>query len=299
MRKNNIFLIVLILFLAVAGYLFYLGEQTARRGANLKLEGGETVDYSDDAGNNNDFNNGVKEDPAPEKNIEENSREGLKDNKEEVSAPSEKTADKESPSESPDAALKISFDVPFTPQAPNGEWDNSYFQNGCEEAAALMAVYWARGERENIAPAKAMSEIIAASEYEIEKMGEFMDASMEDTLNIIIKGYFKYENAELKKNISLDDIIAELKKGNLVIAHTNGQLLGNPYYTPPGPDRHSLVITGYEKEANEFIVNDPGTKRGEKFRYNKNILYSAIRDYPTGHHEPIEKIEKNIIVVKK
>ena len=36
--------------------------------------------------------------------------------------------------------------VPFTSQAPSGQWDNPVYQDGCEEAAALMAVYWAEGK---------------------------------------------------------------------------------------------------------------------------------------------------------
>ena len=47
----------------------------------------------------------------------------------------------------------------------------------------------------------------------------------------------------------------------------------------------------------EFITNDPGTRKGELYRYNETVLYSAIRDYPTGYHETINKIEKNMIVV--
>ncbi len=44
------------------------------------------------------------------------------------------------------AAIKdVLLDIPFTPQAPFGEWSNPIYQDGCEEAVRLIAVRWARG----------------------------------------------------------------------------------------------------------------------------------------------------------
>ena len=135
--------------------------------------------------------------------------------------------------------------------------------------------------------------------YEQKKFGSYVDASAADTLLRIIKGYFNYQQATLKKNITVDDIITEIKNGYLVIAPFNGQKLKNPYYTQPGPERHMIVIRGYDETTNEFITNDVGTRRGENYRYPKDILFSAIRDYPTGNHQAIKTAEKNIIVVIK
>ncbi len=191
----------------------------------------------------------------------------------------------------------IIISAPFTPQAPSGEWGNPIFQDGCEEASSLMAVYWARGKELDLKKAK--EEIIAASNYEKEKYGEYRDASAEDTVSRIIKGYFNYDKVSLKKDIKLNDIIYEIMKGNLVILPMDGQALKNPYYTPPGPERHMIVVRGYDKDKKEFITNDPGTKRGEGYRYKEDILFAAIRDYLTGHHEPIEKIEKVMIIIEE
>ena len=187
------------------------------------------------------------------------------------------------------------FDVPFIPQAPFAEWDNPIFQDGCEEATSLMVVSWARGS--GLDEEEAKKEIIAMSDYQKEKFGEYRDTSSYDTMERIIKGYFGYNAVEVKREIILEDIIDEIEKGNVVIIPANGQLLGNPYFTPPGPERHMVVIWGYDTNSGEFIVNDPGTKRGEKYRYQKEILFKAIRDYPTGYHEPIEEIEKVMIVI--
>ena len=60
-----------------------------------------------------------------------------------------------------------------------------------------------------------------------------------------------------------------------------------------------LLVIGYDYVTDEFITNEPGTKHGEGYRYKRDILYDAIRDYPSGFHEQIETIEKNIIAVGK
>jgi hypothetical protein len=79
----------------------------------------------------------------------------------------------------------------------------------------------------------------------------------------------------------------------------NGQILPNPYYAQPGPIYHMVVIIGYDPAKKVFITNDPGTGMGELYEYDINVLFGAIRDYPTGFHELVDRIEKNIIVVWK
>src|SRR4030042_5130713 len=148
----------------------------------------------------------------------------------------------------------ILFAVPFTSQAPFGEWKEPAQHDGCEEASALMVVKWARGEPLTREGAK--SEIIAASNYENNQIGEFRDTSIEDTAEIIIKGYFQYSGVEVKNIVSPADIVRELENGNLVIVPANGRALGNPNYTAPGPEKHMLVIRGYDYAQKEFITND-------------------------------------------
>lgn len=188
------------------------------------------------------------------------------------------------------------LNVPFTPQAPFGNWKDPRQQDGCEEASALMAMRWVFGK--GLTLEEAEKEILAISDYELENYGSFHDTSVRDTVGRIFKGYFKYNNVEAKYNITANDIKSELNKGNLIVVPANGQKLKNPYYTPPGPERHMLVVRGYDSDANEFITNDPGTKRGELFRYPASVLMEAIYDYPTGHKEPVREITKAMIVVR-
>lgn len=195
------------------------------------------------------------------------------------------------------SSSKILQVVPFTSQAPLGNWSDIRQEDGCEEASTLMAVKWARGEK--LTSEEALKEITASSDYTLKKYKEFRDLSVPDTLNWVIKDYFGYQNAAIKKSPSKEDIIEELKKGNLIIAPMNGQLLHNPYYTPPGPVNHMLVIKGYDPGRKVFITNDPGTRRGESYEYDENALFESIRDYETGNHEKISTLAKDVIVVWK
>ena len=194
------------------------------------------------------------------------------------------------------AADVVVLDVPFTVQAPFGGWADERQDYGCEEASILMAMHWVRDKA--LSAVQAEQEIIAISEFEKEQYGDFHDTSAEDTLKVM-KAYFKYENAFVKYDIGIADIKAELARGNAVIVPLDGRKVGNPYYTPPGPPKHKLVIRGYDDAAQEFITNDPGTKRGEGYRYNYDVLENALVDYPTGINEPIIEMRTAMIVVQK
>lgn len=191
----------------------------------------------------------------------------------------------------------IIIKVPFIPQAPLAEWEDPRQQDGCEEAASLMAISWAQGGDLN--PAKAKEAILEISKYEEDKIGTYIDTSASTTLSTIINGYFSYENARVVYNFAIADIVRELENNNLVIVPTNGQLLNNPHYNPPGPERHNLLIIGYDYESKEFITHDPGTRMGKEYRYAEAVLFNAIIDYPTGDHQPIISPAKAMIVVSK
>ncbi len=192
---------------------------------------------------------------------------------------------------------KVLQNVPFTSQAPYGDWADLRQEDGCEESSSLMAVSWARNE--TLTRAIALEEILGASDYIQDKYKEYRDISVTDTLNWIIKDYFNYQKAAVKKNVTLDEIIQELNKGNVIIAPINGQAVNNPYFTQPGPPNHMLLIRGYDPVKDIFITNDPGTRHGEAYEYNTSVLYKAIRTYPTGFLEPNNNSSKDVIVVWK
>ena len=60
-----------------------------------------------------------------------------------------------------------------------------------------------------------------------------------------------------------------------------------------------LVVIGYNPKRNEFITNEPGTRRGSGYKYNEDVLYNSIRDYKSGYLVPITSERKVMIIVKK
>lgn len=190
----------------------------------------------------------------------------------------------------------ILHDVPFTVQAPFAEWKDPRQQEGCEEASALMAVHWARGKKIE-SRESARAEILAISKFQEEKFGNYHDTSAKDTAGWILEGYYKFKNYKIKPVASAEAIVEELAAGNIVIVPANGRALKNIYFTQPGPQRHMLVVTGYDKKAVQFITNETGIKNGEGWRYDKNLFFEAIRDYDTGYHVPITTKPKVMIII--
>jgi len=196
------------------------------------------------------------------------------------------------------AASPILINVPFTSQAPLAEWRDQRQQDGCEEAAAAMAMAWV-GNEKNITKANWRLRILILSSFEFKKYGEYRDVSLADIKQWLFNDYFNYQNVEIKPVVTAADIIQELEKGRIVLTPMDGRALENPYFNPPGPERHMILIKGYDYDRQEFIVNDPGTRRGESYRYPAKVIIKAIRAYSTGYHQPIKEIIKEMIVVEK
>ncbi len=188
-------------------------------------------------------------------------------------------------------------DVSFTAQAPFANWSDPRQQNACEEASVIMAMSWVK--EQSLSKTEALDKIIALSIWLEQKYGVYVDSSTQDTMDWIFKDYFQYDQVERFTDISKEKIIAELEQGKLVLAAFDGRKLNNPNFVAPGPITHMLIILGYKPSTNEFITNDPGTRNGEAYHYNTDILFQAIRDYPTGNHEEITSRAKNIIVIEK
>ena len=187
-------------------------------------------------------------------------------------------------------------DVPFISQAPFGDWADPKQQHGCEEASLLMAHSWMQGEK--LTKEIALTEIFAMSEFEEKNYGGVYDLSLEDTLKFW-REYYGYKKSFTKYDISAADIKQEIAKGNPVVVPMDGTKLKNPQYTAPGPQRHEMVVIGYDDDTEEFITNDPGTRFGEGYKYDYEIFMDSIRDYKTGFDEPIDKAVKAMLVIEK
>ncbi|MBI2439546.1 MAG: C39 family peptidase [Candidatus Moranbacteria bacterium] len=185
-------------------------------------------------------------------------------------------------------------DVPFTSQAPFGEWSNPMFQDGCEEASLTMVRFWLT--REALTGDVAKKEIVSLAKFTEKKFGHAIDTSVADTERIFNE-YYGYNATKLHYDIELGDIRRALGEGKLVIVPAHGQKLKNPNFTRPGPITHMLVVIGYDTKKKQFITNDPGTKNGKGYRYDEDVFYGALQDYPTGDHVPSKKIRKAMMTI--
>lgn len=191
----------------------------------------------------------------------------------------------------------INDNVPFVSQAPNSDWKDERLQDGCEEASVVMALAWINSEN-SVNKSEALKRIIEASDWFLNNIGTFHDASVQDVVRIL-KEFYKVNDVKIINEPKLIQLKEFLSQEKLIIVPTNGRLLGNPNFSGLGPERHMIVLTGYNDLTGEFITNDPGTRKGENYRYPYDIVLKANLSYPTGFHEKMESIEKAVIVVDK
>lgn len=168
--------------------------------------------------------------------------------------------------------LEVLLSVPFAPQAPRGNWSQPY-QDACEEAAVIMADRFIRGE--GLTVDEMDNEILRMIEWQRQKYGSHKDTNSAETAQLA-EDYFSLSSRVIYK-VDVEDIRNELRTGRPVIVLVDGRKLGNPFYTFPGPEKHTLVIIGFDVEG--FITNDPGTKRGDGYRYPADKLMGAMIDY--------------------
>ncbi len=187
----------------------------------------------------------------------------------------------------PSLALK----VPFTPQAPTANWDELH-NEACEEASVIMANAYFNKITSLPAPT-VEHEINKLTKYQQDTFGYYLSITTPEAARMAEEVY------DLKTEIvsmSEQNIKQALANGKLVIFPANGQMLGNPYFTAPGPIYHMLVITGYN--GDKFITNDPGTRRGQDYKYDYNVLEDANGNWSHTAHE-VNLSDKRIILISK
>lgn len=186
---------------------------------------------------------------------------------------------------------ELNLDVPFTAQAPFGVWD-ALHEDACEEASVIMASHFVL--KKSIPDAAyADAEIKKIVDWEDKNFGFSKDTNAEKTAEILQKLY-GLKNAEVKYDITLDDVRAAVGQGYPVILPLYGRGL-NPYFRVPGPLYHMVVVKGYTKRG-QFIVNDPGTKRGKDYVYDGAYLMDRIHDWNDGD---VLNGKKAMIIVKE
>jgi hypothetical protein len=193
-----------------------------------------------------------------------------------------------------DPSKKLVLDVPFLCQAPFANWAQPW-QDACEEAAIIMAMHYVNENK--LDKEIGNQEILDLVKFQKKSYG----GHYELTANLaakLMKDFYRFGNVDILYKFDVQTIKQELDKGNVLFAPMAGRMLGNRYYRRPGPAYHYLVFKGYDDNTKEFITNDPGTKRGNGYRYKYEVAFNAIHDW-NGSKETIKQGPKALIVVKK
>ena len=164
--------------------------------------------------------------------------------------------------------------VPFTAQAPGANWDADH-EEFCEEATVVMAgSFFNRFSISTNALAEAQLQKVKT--WEVENFGYYFDTTASETA-AMARGVYGL-TVEEKVDPTILDIKRALAENKLVIVPAAGRELGNPNFTAPGPIYHNLLIRGYTNNG-KFITNDPGTRKGEAYVYDQEVIMNAMHDW--------------------
>lgn len=165
--------------------------------------------------------------------------------------------------------------VPYTPQAPRGNWDPAH-EEYCEAAAVLMAGAFYSGDRRPVIPAdeadRRMGEIVA---FERQTWPAALDLTLD---RIGQTGAHFYGLKPSVAPATLDGVRREVAAGHPVILPlmTHGGPGGekiSPHYGKVSV-YHVLLVTGYD--AQKLYTNDAGFLQGQNWSYTWEVLQSAI-----------------------
>ncbi|MDP3985493.1 MAG: C39 family peptidase [bacterium] len=178
--------------------------------------------------------------------------------------------------ESEKPATAINLAVPFTSQAPYGNWD-AVHEEACEEASLLMVDAFFDGR--SLAPDTVEAELQELVAWQKNRFGYFESTTAEETA-LVMREYYGYRKVEVSYDITLEDIRRVVAFGLPVVVPLYGVGL-NPNYTGNGPNYHMLVVRGFTADG-KIITNDPGTRLGQGYVYDPQKFYNAIHDWNGG-----------------
>lgn len=192
---------------------------------------------------------------------------------------------------SPGLPAEFNLAIPFTSQAPFAVWDEVH-DDACEEVSVMMVDAFFDGR--TFTPQSANEEIYRLVDWQTQNLGHWKDTNAEETARILREKY-GYASVRVIYDPTIEMIKREVAQGRPVILPAAGQMLGNRYFRQPGPLYHMLLVRGWTKSG-MIITNDPGTKRGEAYLYDPEVLLNAVHDWNGGD---VENGRKVMIVVEK
>jgi len=186
----------------------------------------------------------------------------------------------------PPLPFAVILQIPFTSQAPNGNWDRN---EDCEETSIAMSTAFLNGQTGNLmAAADAQRAINQLKEWENINIGYNADTGADATkrmaqgaFGLKVQMIVDYSELDLKEALAAD---------HPVLLSINAKILNNPKYRNSGPQYHMFVVRGYHN--GKFIVNDPGTESGNGNEYTFEVLKKAAADWnqSTRSMDPNSKI---------
>jgi hypothetical protein len=175
-----------------------------------------------------------------------------------------------------DLPNKKQIDVPFSAQAPEGNWAEPW-QNACEETSVIMIDSFYKGN--TLSKEQAKQEILRVFSLKEDKFESSKDESMEKVADLINSTDLIWE-AHVVVNPTLQDMKNELANNRPIIAPVYApKLKSNPQYGFGEVDYHVFVISGYDDLWQQFIVKDPGSSRGNNQRYSYEEVMNAVHDF--------------------
>ena len=183
------------------------------------------------------------------------------------------------PSDQPPVNLPVavSLPVPFTPQAPLGNWADR--QHTCEEASLVMVDRYLHGDHSGTlidahTADSAINQVTTwkpAQDLTTQQVGEVAQKYMGWAYKVLDSS-----------RINMKD---QLALGRPLIFGVRTHGLGNANY-PGYRDHyeqtgwsvsHYLVVTGYD-QSDTYILNDPGLTRGHGYHITYDQLMHAVDD---------------------
>jgi hypothetical protein len=183
------------------------------------------------------------------------------------------------PSDQPPVNLPaaVSLPVPFTPQAPLGDW--ATHQHTCEEASLTMVDRYLRGDHSGglIDPQTANATINQITQWKpaqdltAQQVGEVAQKYMGWAYKVL-----PAERLNMKDQLALGrPLIFGVRTHGLGNANYPGY---RDHFEQPGWSvSHYLVVTGYD-QSDSYILNDPGLTRGHGYHISYDQLMHAVDD---------------------
>ncbi|QQS22711.1 C39 family peptidase [bacterium] len=187
---------------------------------------------------------------------------------------------------------QVILPIPFSPQAPNDNWSRN---EDCEETSITMANAFLSGNTSNtLESSEAQKSIDNLKIWEDANLGFNVDTGADATTRMA-EGAFSLKVTQIA-GFTEQDLKRELASGYPILLPINAKLIKGQQYRNEGPTYHMVVIRGYRN--GKFIINDPGTERGNGNEFTFQDLHNAAADWDN-HAQEMKPDRKIVLVLSK